>query len=82
MFISETNKEFKDMNISNNRTIDRAAKALIKEGWTYRQSKGGHVVLKDPKTGFSLPAPISPSCHRAEKNWLSAVKKIRQGVRP
>lgn len=55
MFISETNKEFKDMNISNNRTIDRAAKALIKEGWTYRQSKGGHVVLKDPKTGFSLP---------------------------
>ncbi|ELW92125.1 hypothetical protein ACINNAV78_2766, partial [Acinetobacter baumannii Naval-78] len=39
------------MNISNNRTIDRAAKALIKEGWTYRQSKGGHVVLKDPKTG-------------------------------
>lgn len=67
--------------ISSNRKIDRTARDLIKSGWTYRRS-GNHVVLKDPVTGYSLPAPITPSCHRAEMNWLAAVRKIQRGVRP
>lgn len=69
------------MRLSNNRTIDNIARDLVKSGWTVR-SKGGHRVITDPATGYSYPVPSSPSCGRAEKNWIAGVRKIQRGVRP
>lgn len=69
------------MRLSANKTINKTAYDLIKKGWLYRHT-GSHVVIKDPITGFSIPVPSSPSCGRAEKNWLKAVDKILRGVKP
>lgn len=69
------------MYLSKNRTINTMAKELIRKGWTVRKN-GSHRVITDPVTGYSYPVPSSPSCPRAEKNWLAGVRKIQRGVRP
>lgn len=69
------------MRLSNNQTINTVAKSLVKSGWSLRTA-GKHRVITDPETGYSYPIPISPSCGRAEKNWLAGIRKIQRGVRP
>lgn len=69
------------MRLSADKSIQRTAQALIKSGWVCRRG-GRHAILKEPRTGYTLPIPGSPSCSHASKNWHNAVNKIQKGVRP
>lgn len=66
---------------SRNKAINTMANTLVAGGWDFRIGKR-HYILRDPITNFSLPVPGSPSDGRSEMNWMSAVKKIKKGIRP
>lgn len=70
--------------LSKNKVINKLANELIDQyGWTLRPKRNSpHNVIVDPNTHYSYPIPPSPSCWRAEKNWVAGIRKIMRGVRP
>lgn len=70
--------------LSKNKVINKLANELIDErGWALRKKHNSpHNVIIDPITNFSYPIPVTPSCWRAEKNWVAGIRKILRGIRP
>ena len=57
--------------------INRIVKGLIKNDWTLVRCNR-HPRLQSPDGRTTLTVPMTPSDHRAEKNWIHQLR--RQGV--
>lgn len=63
--------------LSKNQAINKKANELIdKYGWSLRKGRH-HRVLVDPNSNCSYPIPDTPSCYRAEKNWLAGIRRLQ-----
>ena len=63
------------MKYCTNKTVDKKLMQLVSRGWTVSRTGGGHIKATSPTGAFCFLAS-SPSDHRAEKNILSAIRKI------
>lgn len=68
------------MKYSNSKVINEVCYGLVKSGEWELKSDKRHCRLRNNRTGHVLTVPFSPSDHRAEKNWLSQVRR-HYGVR-
>jgi hypothetical protein len=64
---------------STNKRIDKVAHNLIKMGWLLKRAKR-HPRISSPDGKITVTVPSSPSCSRAELNWISQLKHA--GVDP
>ena len=63
------------MKYSNNQTIDAVCDRLVRSGeWVLKSSKR-HCRLQHALSGHVLTVPMSPSDFRAERNWLSQIRR-------
>lgn len=63
------------MKYSNNRTINTVCDRLVRSGeWVLKSSKR-HCRLQSTSSGHVLTVPTSPSDFRAERNWLSQIRR-------
>ena len=63
------------MKYSKNRAINAVCDRLVRSGEWVLKSANRHVRLQNTRSDHVLTVPFSPSDFRAERNWLSQVRR-------
>lgn len=59
--------------------VKQFLRQLKKEGWTYRHSNSGHIVIEHPEIG-RLTMFNTPRCSFWKKHVLSDINKLKKGI--